>query len=751
MSPPLSIEPKPVPCQISNLLALPNGLAPLMDQDRWIAWNYRRHPEKQGWDKPPVGPWKHRQYWLSHPQAVARKQAGIGFVLSPDCDIAAIDLDDIRRGDDEAEWAKPILALALKLNIYTEITVSGNGARIIGRTARADSLMYVLKGLDGPKSGFEIYLRPTGRYITVSGNAGEGDANVNIDPIIDDILQHYPRQQKPSTVVASFPNWRVRKKEPPDAIDAEVMARITGPLSVHDAADRSAAFHGVVRDLFYGNYSVNEICELMEPHPNGVAQKAIESNRLPGEVARSFDKHRAELEASLANTTDIFNRRASGHQPRTPGDEPPAAAEEASVAAGTENAPVALPERGSWRSKAMRTGRQMTPNVANARLAISSDFPGLLAFNEMSHETMLYIDGWQRLSDNHVIEMQTYLQRMGLQRITKETVHDAIQAEARRHSFHPIRRYLESLTWDGVERLSKWLSTYLGTVQSEYTAAVGTMFLISAVARVMRPGCQADYTLVLEGGQGQLKSSACRTLAGDAYFLDHLPALKNKDSSQILRGKWIIECAEMLAFSEAKIRDTKEFLTRRTEIYFARYGRVESKEPRQCVIIISTNDSLYLHDTTGNRRYWPVPIGTIDLAALKRDRDQLWAEAKARFDAGEMWWPDADFEREHIRPEQEAREAPEDPWTHAVAEFLGRPDWNTNPVRYRERVTIAQVMEGGLLLGLGRRVERKDSDRVAKILLGLGWVRGTKVKGQQTFQRPPPPAPTEWGGVRRVG
>src|SRR5258708_25970026 len=115
----------------------------------------------------------------------------------------------------------------------------------------------------------------------------------------------------------------------------------------------------------------------------------------------------------------------------------------------------------------------------------------------------------------------------------------------------------------------------------------------------------------------------------------------------------------MRAFSDAKIAETKEFITRREEVYFARYGRLESKEPRQCVIIISTNENIYLYDTTGNRRYWPVLVGTIDLVALKHDRDQLWAEAKARYDRREHWWPDREFEANYIRPEQELREAPE--------------------------------------------------------------------------------------------
>jgi predicted P-loop ATPase len=368
----------------------------------------------------------------------------------------------------------------------------------------------------------------------------------------------------------------------------------------------------------------------------------------------------------------------------------------------------------------------------------------------MAHETLLCTgtgsEKWERLTDNHVIALQIYLQRNGLEYISKDSTHDAIDACARCNSFHPVRKYLESLTWDGVERLPTWLSRYLGVKQTEYTKAVGTMFMISAIARIMKPGCQADYTLVFEGPQGELKSSVCRTLAGDAHFLDHLPALKNKDSSQILRGKWFVECAEMRAFSEAKISETKEFITRRTEIYFARYGRVESKEPRQCVIIISTNESIYLYDPSGNRRYWPVKIGTIDLEALKRDRDQLWAEAKARYNKGEHWWPDREFERQYILPEQEARYQ-EDPWTEEIAGYLDRPQRvsildggkpNQKEGPPPDRITIGELAWHALHLE-AKDMDRKKSDRIARILITLGWTRGPKVKGQQRWLRPQPP------------
>lgn len=199
---------------------------------------------------------------------------------------------------------------------------------------------------------------------------------------------------------------------------------------------------------------------------------------------------------------------------------------------------------------------------------------------------------------------------------------------------HPVREFLDSLEWDGTRRLDRWLVDYLGAAESEYTRAVGSIVLIAAVRRVRQPGVKFDELLVLEGAQGGGKSSALRTLAvREDWFCDDIPL--TGDSKRVieqLSGKWICEAGELAGLRKADVDTLKAFLSRQVDRARLAYGRLTSEHPRQSIVVGSTNLDEYLRDPTGARRFWPVRCGRIDLEAIRRDRDQLWAEA-ARVEA----------------------------------------------------------------------------------------------------------------------
>jgi Virulence-associated protein E len=382
----------------------------------------------------------------------------------------------------------------------------------------------------------------------------------------------------------------------------------------------------------------------------------------------------------------------------------------------------------------MQNKTKLACNAGNVMLALSQE-PELM--NAFAYDEMLRTEVLLRplfnpdpnfkqrpISDADVIAVQGWLQWFGFRRLGKFTVHDAISKHAREHSFHPVRDYLTALRWDGKERLRTWLHDYLGAEQNEYTEEVGKMFLIGMVARIFKPGCKLDYMMILESEQGLLKSMICHALAGE-YFSDHLPDIVSKDAFQHLRGKWLIEVAELRAYGRAMVDHFKEFLTRDTERYRPPWGRHEVYEPRQCVFIGTTNKAMYLRDETGNRRFWPVKCGEIDLDRLRQDRDQLFAEAVQLFQAGVPWWPEPAFEREHIAGEQEARFEP-DIWEEKIAKYLnGRTRTTILEVAVRA-LDFEQARPPTIMMGQTRgtpinRLSPQDQRRITSILVHLDW------------------------------
>ena len=317
------------------------------------------------------------------------------------------------------------------------------------------------------------------------------------------------------------------------------------------------------------------------------------------------------------------------------------------------------------------TGKPL-PVLANVLIGLRAVFPAAFAHDEMLCVPMLMRSLTDELSfqprpctDVDVGIAQERLQQLGLKRVSKDVVHQAVEIRSHECRFHPVRDYLESLYWDGTERLPGLFPLYFGADDTEYARAVGQMFLVSMVARIFEPGCKADHLPVIEGHQGALKSTACSVLGGE-WFSDSLPDVSaGKDVSQHLRGKWLIEVSEMHAMSRAETAQLKAFITRTSERYRPSYGRIEVVEARQCVFIGTTNRDTYLRDETGGRRFWPIKVGTIDIDKLAYDRDQLFAEATFYYRDGMPWWPDKEFERAHIMPEQSSRYE-SDVWEEAI-------------------------------------------------------------------------------------
>jgi predicted P-loop ATPase len=383
-----------------------------------------------------------------------------------------------------------------------------------------------------------------------------------------------------------------------------------------------------------------------------------------------------------------------------------------------------------WLEKCQTT-REGDPrgNLLNAMLALREDdrLNNVFRLDEMLRAPVLADGdapgGLRPVTDADVSRLQEDLQRAGLETLSKDVAHQAVDLRAAECAFHPVRDYLNGLRWDCERRVHGWLHTYLGADHGPYTQQIGTMFLVAMVARVFEPGCKADYMMVLEGPQGARKSTACAILGG-AWFSDCLPDINGgKDVPQHLNGKWLIEIAELAALNKAENARLKQFITRPVERYRPTYGRKEVIEPRQCVFIGTTNQGAYLRDETGGRRFWPVRVGAIDSEALARDRDQLFAEAVRLYREGAKWWPDSAFEAEHIRPAQEARfEA--DAWEEAIGGWLAG----------KAKVTVLEVARGALAME-AQKLGTGEQRRISSILERLGWVRGKRTLDARPWVR----------------
>ena len=292
------------------------------------------------------------------------------------------------------------------------------------------------------------------------------------------------------------------------------------------------------------------------------------------------------------------------------------------------------------------------------------------------------------------------------------TLDRAVRVAAEANRLHPVREYLRGLAWDGTPRVNRLLASYFGADDSDYASAVGRCFLVGAVARVMTPGAKVDTMPILEGRQGVGKSTALAILAGE-WFSDSKIIIGTKDGYQALRGIWILELGELEALNRAEIEGVKAFISSQVDRYRPSFGRNEVEMPRQCVFAGTTNAEEYLADATGARRFHPVRTGELDLDALRRDRDQLWAEAVAMFDAGETWWMSRDVS-EAAAEEADARYV-RDPWEATVERLLRSPVHQANGVTNEDCLAAC---------GLDVALRNKGhSIRMGNILKRMGWHR----------------------------
>jgi len=373
-------------------------------------------------------------------------------------------------------------------------------------------------------------------------------------------------------------------------------------------------------------------------------------------------------------------------------------------------------------------------------LANHEDWEGALGFDQFSELIVkLRAPPWQvgPFKRGEWTEVDDYRLRHWLSskfcEAKEKDIMQAVTLVAHEHKFHPLIERMDALKWDGISRVRSWLIDYLGVCKGkqferlalddrdrlvQYTELTGLKWLVGAVARVYEAakpnaitGCQMDMMLILEGEQGIMKSTAFRVLGGE-WFTDEKLDFNNKDSMMILQGRHIIEMAELEGMGKAEASATKNFITKREDLFRAPYGRKLEKKPRRVAFCGSVNhQSDYFKDDSGNRRFFPAYCTLIDIEKLKADVDQLWAEALFCYRDGVKWWIEP-HERELFAFEQDKR-FQEDIWRDLIEEYcIGR-----------DCVSVGEILEQAIKMEKSRW-EANATKRVGSILgRRMGWIK----------------------------
>lgn len=316
----------------------------------------------------------------------------------------------------------------------------------------------------------------------------------------------------------------------------------------------------------------------------------------------------------------------------------------------------------------------------------------------------------RRWADVDRIAIADVLQgEMGLFRFTPEIVEQAVMVLAKKHQRDELSDWLNALRWDGYARLDAWLLNTAGVPQDDYHTAISRNFIISMVARGLAPGCKVDTMPVLEGSQGKGKSTLLSVLGGK-FYAELTDSLDSKDFFVSIQGKWLVEIAELDAFRKSDVTRIKQVLSSQVDRFRPPYGKHSIDSPRRAVFAGTTNESDYLRDATGARRFWPVLVGDVNLEWLRQNREQIFAEAVEQYQGRATWWEipeQAHQEHTDARREDDAWEAP-------IADYCqGRSD-----------VLISDVLHLAVGVDLAKQ-GKAEQMRAARILKSLGYERKT--------------------------
>ena len=342
--------------------------------------------------------------------------------------------------------------------------------------------------------------------------------------------------------------------------------------------------------------------------------------------------------------------------------------------------------------------------------------------------------------------LRTY--RLGIK--GKGTLRDGVLMAARLSKYNPIHDWIKAEAWDKVDRIDHWLVDVFDVQDRPYTRLIGRCFMMGLVKRAMQPGCKFDYMLIIKGEQGLSKSTVFRALAFP-YFTDNAIRVGDKDSLMAMQLAWIVESAELESLNKSETTLIKQFLSAQEDWYRPPYGGQMRKQPRHSVNVGTTNADTFLKDATGDRRFWPLEVHTVNVEALIAMRSQLLAEALHRINAGERYWPTREEERELVFPEQEPFKRV-DEWENVLDEYvndISRPHISDLARADRDFFPSTEIYDKALSIKADRIDGNGQMDtRIVNCMKALGFEKhrettGKRRRGYRRLPRPEAAAPPQ--------
>lgn len=704
-----------------------NRLREAIDEDIWLAWNKRDMGNGKSTKIPMTrdnkfGSSTSKETWMSYEEALnvirERRYAGLGIVFPPHKKLVGVDLDHVLKWSKEEgkllEY-KGVKAFLKYCNTYVEISPSKEGLHayfLTSDTLQLESNKHKINDT----IGYEVY--NTGRFFTVTGDVYQDNPvrTISSDELIKLLGKlGYPWNVNKAVKTATtfqmpqFNDGDVLAKAYESKNGSKIKALYNGDISAY-SDDESSADLAFTSHIAFFSGSRDQTERIWLNSPLGQRSKTLKREDYrtmtldkafqgkdsfydPTGISQSITNSRSSIMFSDGKTPEQIKNAIRNSMKGIP-------------LLTTEHEPKIIYD-----------------NVHNVSALLHRHplYQGRIRYNQFDQK--VYLDG-HYITDTDIINIQSEFQRNFLSEkrlatISKTIIFDSILLAASKNPFHPIREWLDSLKWDGEHRLDSWIDNVCGYPENdnkdffEYREQVGINTIKAMVARIYNPGCKYDYIFVLEGKQGCGKSTLLSTLASTEYRIETSSSVDNKDFYMDTLGKWVVELAEGETLSRSSVNSIKSMASRSVDTFRKPYGKVSEDVPRQFVLAMTTNEGVYLKDSTGNRRFMPITVNLdfVDLNWLLDNRDQMFAEAV------HMYKQDSSFNYSYAEAQKQQEQRAE---TDVYVEDVEEAWDNFSETEQREGLTVYEVWEKTNRSSYGATPQHWEILQITKVLRNLG-------------------------------